>query len=256
MPSIQKDNTSWKKRILIPFWVVRILFLLLLIGLYAIALAALGVYSHRNSDDDVVQSSAWKLGIGLAVFFMVLLILCVVLDIISIILFMRHSLKPKVMLVFNVIQSAIWLFVIILQIMSVAQGASPAGLIVCLVIGYVYFLSLFPPPLSLGSPLTKSCSTSFVVLLVYSSINCHRARKNAKRGNYAPANNPANPPSYGQQTQGFTQPQDQQFHNGAYNPYAANTTYNGAGYGAPVELQNQQKPTGHATEYYVQQSHV
>jgi hypothetical protein len=149
MVSIQKDQTPWLKRVLIPFWIIRILFMVLFAGLFAIAIAAIGVAS--SEDDNQLDKKAWHLGIGIAVFFLILLLLCLILDIVAIIKFARHNLSPRSMVIMNTIQTAIWTFLVVLEIVSVANGAAGSALVLPIIIWYVVFppvsqTFLTPPP--------------------------------------------------------------------------------------------------------------
>ncbi|KAF2465576.1 uncharacterized protein BDR25DRAFT_270225 [Lindgomyces ingoldianus] len=149
----------WKKRILIPFWIIRIVLMLFIIVVYGLALKVLA--------DDPDKSAP---AIGIVVVFMLLIIAVLLMDILAILLFMRDALNPKTFLIMNVVQTTFWAAVLLLDVVAIARGASAVG------IGFTVFV-LF----------------TFVALLIYASIGYHRQRKMAQRGNYAPAHNPAAP---------------------------------------------------------------
>jgi len=92
------------------------------------------------------------------------------------------------------------------------------------------------------------CSLSFLSLLIYSAVGYHRAKKQAQRGHYAAAHNPA---MYNPAVPTAYPPQYQ-----VPSPYQQ-TAYHGQT-GAPVKLQqNQYLPPyqahGATTDYYNQQ---
>ncbi|KAF2110680.1 hypothetical protein BDV96DRAFT_500843 [Lophiotrema nucula] len=155
----------WKKRILIPFWVVRILCMLFIIAIYAVALKVIADDPNRTTP-----------AIGVVVVFMLLIIAVLLMDVLAILMFLRDKLNPKSFLIMNVIQTAFWFVVLILDIAAIARGASAAG------IAFTIFVLL-----------------SFLALLIYASVNFHRQRKAARLGHYAPAHNPHQPPAFQQQ---------------------------------------------------------
>lgn len=183
-----RPNTQspWKKRILIPFWIVRLVFMFVIIGLYAWALH----YATNTTNPPTI---------AVIVVFMLLLVICILLDVLAILAFARDALKPTTFLIFNVIQTGIWFIVILLDVVAIVRGARWSGLIGSIIV----FLS-------------------FLGLLIYAAIGYRREKANARRGQYAPAANPANPQAqpqqygytgapattaYHPQTSGYTQPQ-------------------------------------------------
>ncbi|KAF2628768.1 hypothetical protein BU25DRAFT_31985 [Macroventuria anomochaeta] len=205
----------WKKRVLIPFWIVRICIMLFLIGIYAYALRAV----------DGVEEFA-KPATASIVVFMLFIIICLLIDILAIVLYMRDALKPGTFLTMNCFQTGFFGGVLIMDLVAVMRGTSAAG------VGFSIFVFL-----------------TFVSLLVYSAVGYYRAKKQAQRGNYAVAHNPAvyNPAmltAYAPQYQGA--PPYQQ--NTAYYPQTA----------APIELQHNHylppyQAHGATTDYYNQQ---
>ncbi|OHE98395.1 hypothetical protein CORC01_06391 [Colletotrichum orchidophilum] len=156
------DSSPFLKRVLIPFWVIRIAIMILEIILYAasIAIAASNRGTLNRIGDDN-RTAGWVMGI-LAVI-MVIIAACLILDVICIVKRSRRTLSPKFFLVANVIQTLVWL---ILFILTIIGGGSAFGFIIAAVI-----------------------LASFIGLLIYASVIYHRFRKGTlPRGNYAPAN--------------------------------------------------------------------
>ncbi|KAL6707725.1 hypothetical protein ACN47E_003846 [Coniothyrium glycines] len=149
----------WKKRVLVPFWVVRICIMLLIIVASAITLRAIDEYS------DIIKPA-----IASVVVFMLFIVIVLLLDILAIVLFLRDALKPATFLTMNCVQTGFWAGVLIMDFVAIGQGASAVG------IGFSIFVFL-----------------TFVGLLIYSIVGYRRAKKATQRGNYTPAHNPAAP---------------------------------------------------------------
>ncbi|KAF3040521.1 hypothetical protein E8E12_008089 [Didymella heteroderae] len=204
----------WKKRVLVPFWIVRVCIMLFLIGIYAYALRVV----------DEVGDVA-KPAIASVVVFMLFIVICLLIDILAIVLFMRDALKPATFLTMNCFQTGFFGGVLIMDLVAVMRGTSAAG------IGFSVFVFL-----------------SFLSLLVYSAVGYHRAKKQAQRGHYAAAHNPA---MYNPAVPTEYPPQYQ-----VPSPYQQ-TAYHGQT-SAPVELQHNQylppyQAHGATTDYYNQQ---
>ncbi|KZM28556.1 uncharacterized protein EKO05_0005662 [Ascochyta rabiei] len=180
----------WKKRVLIPFWCLRICIMIFLIGIYAIALHAV------NSVGEFVKPV-----IASIVVFLLFIVICLLIDILAIVLFLRDALKPGTFLIMNCFQTGFFGGVLIMDLVAVARGTSSEG------IGGSIFVFL-----------------TFVGLLIYSAVGYHRAKKQAQRGNYAVAYNPTVPTAYAPP------------HLDAP-PYQLHTAYHSQT-AAPVELQN------------------
>ncbi|KAF1363344.1 hypothetical protein EJ07DRAFT_104652 [Lizonia empirigonia] len=181
---------TWKKRVLVPFWFLRICIMLFLIGVYAYALRAV---------NDIGEFA--KPAVASIMVFMLFIIICLLIDVLAIVLFMRDALRPGTFLTMNCFQTGFFGGVLIMDLVAVVKGTSAAG------IGFSIFVFL-----------------TFVGLLIYSAIGYHRAKKQAQRGNYAAAHNPALPTAYAPTYEGAP-------------PYQQNTAYHSQT-AAPVELQN------------------
>jgi hypothetical protein len=149
----------WKKRVLVPFWIVRICIMVFVIAAYAWAL--------RHVED---IADFTKPAIGSVVVFMLFIAACLLIDILAIVLFLRDALKPGTFLTMNCAQTGFWGGVLIMDLVAIMRGSSAAG------IGFSVFVFL-----------------SFVGLLVYAAVGYHKEKKQAQRGHYAAAHNPVAP---------------------------------------------------------------
>ncbi|KAF1845498.1 uncharacterized protein K460DRAFT_109996 [Cucurbitaria berberidis CBS 394.84] len=149
----------WQKRVLVPFWTVRIFIMIIIIATYAWVLQSV------NNIKDVAKPA-----IASVVVFMLFIIIVLLMDILAIVLFLRDALKPGNFLIMNCIQTGFWAVVLIINFVAIGRGKSSVG------IGFSIFIFL-----------------TFVGLLIYSIIGYTRAKKAAQLGQYAPAHNPAAP---------------------------------------------------------------
>ncbi|KAF2758443.1 hypothetical protein EJ05DRAFT_485571 [Pseudovirgaria hyperparasitica] len=227
MPSLQKDGTPWMKRILLPLWAVRMVITGILIVVTIIALSVSARELSQNDDgyigDDINGNGVyvnWKVALGVSVAFFLIMLIVFLLDILSVIKFLRHSLTPKWLVVVNSIQTTIWMVQVGLEIWDTTRGAGAGGLV-----GSIIVLAFF------------------VLMLIYAIITKRKQKKGAFRGAYQPAHNPAAP--QGWQSQGFMHGQQgqQPYQTGAYEPYG------GAG-GHELGQQNPVPVYGAAGEYY------
>ncbi|KAK1727078.1 uncharacterized protein BDZ83DRAFT_614074 [Colletotrichum acutatum] len=156
------DSSPFLKRVLIPFWVIRIAIMVLEIVLYAgtIAVAASNKEALNDYGDDN-RTASWVIGVLCVI--MVIILICLILDIVCIVKRSRRTLSPKFFLVSNVIQTLVWVILFILTIIG-AGGA------------FTFIIAIV-------------VLASFVGLLIYASVIYHKFRKGTlPRGNYAPAN--------------------------------------------------------------------
>ncbi|KAF2812563.1 uncharacterized protein BDZ99DRAFT_474715 [Mytilinidion resinicola] len=157
------QTTPWKKRVLFPFWAFRTSFMVFLIGIYIWAIVII-----RSRHD--IENVSW----GVIILFMLLLIICLLLDIMAMIMFAKHSLKPGAFLLFNVIQTTIWTVILVLDIVALARpGVNRIGL--------------------LGTILVFA---SFLALLIYSLVIFIKERKSRKQRGHGESTtaNPASVP--------------------------------------------------------------
>ncbi|KAH7135879.1 hypothetical protein B0J11DRAFT_173827 [Dendryphion nanum] len=169
---------NWKKRILIPFWVVRIIIMVFSLGTFIWAAVAIS----KNSLDLGYSKPA----IGVVVITILLIVIVLLIDILAILMFVKNKLKPGTFVILNSVGTAFWGVILILEIAAVgtSNGSNGAS------IGLAVFIFL-----------------SFLGLLIYAAVMYHRERKSRKLGHYAPAHNPASPYTnspYQQQTTAYT----------------------------------------------------
>ncbi|KAF9700840.1 hypothetical protein EKO04_001264 [Ascochyta lentis] len=200
----------WKKRVLVPFWFLRICIMLFLIGIYAYALRTVNGIGEFA-----------KPAIASIILFIIFIVICLLIDVLAIVLYMRDALKPSTFLTMNCFQTGFFGGVLIMDLVAVMRGTSAAGM------GFSIFVFL-----------------TFVGLLIYSAVGYHRAKKQSQRGNYAAAHNPALPTAYAPSYQNA--PPYQQ-----HTAYYPQTT-------APVELQSNHylppyQAHGATADYYNQQ---
>jgi hypothetical protein len=236
------STAVWKKRVLIPFWFCRIIFMLVIIGVYAWAI-------HYTQTDRDIESVA----LGVIVVFMLLLVICLLLDILAIVMFARGALRAGAFLMFNCVQTGIWLVVVVLEIAAIARkNTNKSGLIGSFIVLYA-FVSRPGSPGYIANPI----SASFLGLLIYAIIQFRREKANMKRGHgetLNPAANPASvplvqsqPQQYGYApTSGFA-PSAQPTH---YQPAQQMPALLPAHVPAHIQPQGAVRPHGEANEYY------
>ncbi|KAH6706240.1 hypothetical protein BKA61DRAFT_492515 [Leptodontidium sp. MPI-SDFR-AT-0119] len=205
------SHAPWRKSILIPFWTIQLGLELVMIALLALAVGVL-VYDNNNdnyyysgSDEDVTK----KAGKVVGPIWIALISSCLILTITEIVLLARKSLKPLTFLITNILKSAIWAVLFVIDIISaVNTSTSRTVSVVAILIEAALLLSFWIP-------------------LIYASIIYHRFRKGRQ---YKLVNNPPVP------TQGteFTQ-----YSSAPIPAYAIPEPYKGYG----------QQQTGHVEAY-------
>ncbi|TLD05421.1 uncharacterized protein PgNI_10016 [Pyricularia grisea] len=160
------EHSPFLKRVLVPFWVIRIIIMVANIGVMALAIGAIAYVNNRRdkysnelndvqreldelkTDYDVQQA----LGVTIAILSveMALVILCLIGDIVCIVKRSRRTLTPKFFLGVNVVQSLFWVVAFILSMMGARSSASIAINVIVLL--------------------------SFLGLLIYASIVFHQWR--------------------------------------------------------------------------------
>jgi len=61
------------------------------------------------------------------VVFIVVFVLCLVLDITSMVMLGKHTLKPKTFLIFQVVETTIWVIIFILEIVGAGRTRTGSG---------------------------------------------------------------------------------------------------------------------------------
>lgn len=145
------DSSPFLKRVLLPFWCIRILIMLVYIAIYALALAAVVHYTDELEDEFGQDFDRTTFIASIAVI-MVIVIFCLLLDITCIIKRARRTLSPRFFLIVNVIQTTIWTVLFVLAIIGANRGGLAIG------ISVIVYLS-------------------FAGVLIYASVIFHRHRK-------------------------------------------------------------------------------
>lgn len=217
-------ESPFQKRFLIPFWIVRIILLLIFIAIYALVVIALSVVS-KNDKNRLKELGALgdvNAAIAVAVVLMVLCAICLALDITCIVKRSRYTLTPRFFLIINVIQTTFWIIVAILTFIG---GPSIGGIIVMVVV-LISFLGLF----------------------IYSIVIFHKDRKGTLRGAYAPAMNPVGQEMPFINTAAIPAPN----HPGYGQPHPDQKPYDAPAYGAPQAAYDPQTAYQPQTAYHPQ----
>ncbi|XP_014561025.1 hypothetical protein COCVIDRAFT_87987 [Bipolaris victoriae FI3] len=191
---MEQGQGLWKKRILVPFWIVRICLMIFIIAIFA--------YTLRTLKD---LKDFTEPGPGTVVLFILFMVIVLLIDVLAILLFLRDKLKPGTFLTMNCFQTGFWAGVLIVDFVAIGHGASPVG------IGFSVFVFL-----------------TFLGLLIYSVIGHRRAKAAAQRGHYAPAHNPAMPATDLHGTPYFGAPDNHQntaYHSQTHPPADAHDQY-------------------------------
>jgi hypothetical protein len=130
-------DSPFLKRVLVPFWVVRILFMVLDIALYGLVIGAIAAYKSELDDelDDGGYDGSGKTTttlIAIIAVVMILIIACLALDIVCIVKRARRTLSPKLFLIINVLQTTLWTVLFILSF--VGGGGSGLAIILAIIV--------------------------------------------------------------------------------------------------------------------------
>lgn len=128
-------DSPFLKRVLIPFWVIRIIIMLIYAAVYIAALAAFGAFSDEINDaleDEGYQRSSMGAIIGVMVVVLVIVLFCLILDVICIIKRSRRTLSPRFFLITNVIQTTVW--VVLMGLSLAGSVATVANIIISIII--------------------------------------------------------------------------------------------------------------------------
>ena|SRR5689334_9897446 len=123
-PYIVGDSSPFLKRVLIPFWVVRILIMLIYIAVFGILVTGLSVYKDRIDRlvDEYNTTLNYNAVLAVACIIMAITIVCLILDIVCIIKRARRTLTPPFFLGVNIAQSIIFLVEFILSMIGPRPG--------------------------------------------------------------------------------------------------------------------------------------
>lgn len=160
-PFVRKQSSPFVKRILIPFWILRVLILLIGVAVYAVTLAALIVYTDDILKLETEYNTQLALDTLKAVTGVIMGIqfVCLLLEIVCIIKRSRRTLSPGFFLWTNVAQST---FIVVMFVLSMI-GARTAG----------------------GIGISVAILIVFLGFLVYAGVIFHKYRKGELKGNDA-----------------------------------------------------------------------
>ncbi|KAF6803044.1 hypothetical protein CSOJ01_11166 [Colletotrichum sojae] len=158
------DGSPFLKRVIVPFYVVRMVVMFIEIIIYALAIAFIAA-NKDSLDREVDQEGASNVAIAIVVVIMVIVALCLSLDLVCIIKRSRRTLTPLFFLIANCIETGIWTVLFVLSMIGISGTTRGLSIIVAIV---VY--------------------ASFFGMLIYASVIFHRHRKGTLRGDYTPAN--------------------------------------------------------------------
>jgi hypothetical protein len=130
-PFVRRQSSPFLKRVLVPFWILRVLILLIGIALYALTLAALIVFSDDILNHDDIRKFEREYDTRLALstakalvgVIMGIQLICLILELACIVKRCRRTLSPGFFLGTNIVQST---FVIVNFALSMV-GARTAG---------------------------------------------------------------------------------------------------------------------------------
>lgn len=154
-------HSPWRKAVLIPFWTIQLFFMLVFIALLGLALHVLVTYDNNNDENwddsrfDGISDPEHVVHVATDVIvptWMTLCVICLVLTITEIILLARHKLRPLAFLIMNVIKTAIWTALFILDIISAVTAGGRTTSVVGIIIDAI--LLYVSPSLSIQHPLT------------------------------------------------------------------------------------------------------
>ena len=124
-PFIVGDSSPFLKRVLIPFWVVRILIMIIQIAVYALLVAGLSIYEDdsRRLFDEYHTKLSYRTVLAVSCVIMAVILLCLILDLVCIIQRARRTLSPSFFLGVNVTQSLFYTVSFILGMINARPSA-------------------------------------------------------------------------------------------------------------------------------------
>lgn len=118
-------DSPFLKRVLIPFWVVRILVMVVDIAIYGLAIGTIVAFKDDLDDelyDDGYSSQTTTTVIAILAVVMILIIACLALDIVCIVKRARRTLSPKFFLIVNILQTILWTIMFVLSMLGARAG--------------------------------------------------------------------------------------------------------------------------------------
>jgi len=183
---VSSSTSPWLKRVLIPFWTIRVLLTLILLALYGLALASTSILeqdydsnkdayssylsvSHRrrqitsSTSEESFLDNDPDFGVLFAVLgaFLGVTAIVLILDVTAVILFYNQKPQPKTFLILNCVQTTLCAVLFALS----AAGLGSEG-------AFIFILTIITLAICVG-------------LLIYASVMFHRSRM--ERGAYVRA---------------------------------------------------------------------
>jgi hypothetical protein len=118
-------DSPFLKRVLIPFWVVRILIMVIDIAIYGLAIGAIAAYKNeidKELSETYGTNAATSTVIAILVVVMLLIMACLALDIVCIVKRARRTLSPRFFLIVNVVQTLVWTIMFVLSMLGARTG--------------------------------------------------------------------------------------------------------------------------------------
>nr|POE82665.1 hypothetical protein CFP56_75117 [Quercus suber] len=187
----------WHKRVLIPFFVIEILWSLIFIATGALSIIAaqkLDAFEVLDSSlSDQEYDAALRVLAIIAGVFIAVASITLILDLTAIILWARHRLMPATQVAFTSVKTFFWLVIFVLKVAAVVRSGG-LGFIWSIVLLY----ALHSPPRPFLDPANDLPSANSLGQLIYASVILHRYRKGnfSNRGTYTAAPMPVMGPAY------------------------------------------------------------
>lgn len=124
-PFIVGDSSPFLKRVLIPFWVIRILIMLIQIALYGIVIAGLSIFKDdmRRLANEYNTALSYNAVFAVSCIIIAIVLLCLILDIVCIVKRARRTLSPPLFFGINLAQSLFYTVNFILAMIGARNGA-------------------------------------------------------------------------------------------------------------------------------------
>lgn len=123
-PYIIGDSSPFLKRVLIPFWVLRVIIMLVEIALYGLVITGLGIFKEdaRRLADEYNTKLGYDGILATSCIICAIIIICLILDIVCIIKRARRTLSPPFFFGVNLAQTVIFTINFILTMIGARNG--------------------------------------------------------------------------------------------------------------------------------------
>ncbi|KAF2003684.1 hypothetical protein P154DRAFT_561127 [Amniculicola lignicola CBS 123094] len=107
-------QTIWKKRMLFPFWTIRILLMIFVMVIYILAFLKL----KKDDDPDFHYEENKKGYIAVFVVFELVCFIVILLDVLTILMYLKGNLRPAVFVGIGSLQTAFWAVILVIDIIA------------------------------------------------------------------------------------------------------------------------------------------